>query len=395
MRLLFLTSRLPWPPDRGDKIRTFNILRKLSEDHEIYLVSFVADKSEEAEVKILEQYCHEIHTVNLPFWQSVFSVCLNGWRGSPLQVEYYRSKKMDRLIDRIIVDEQIDAVYVHLFRMAPYVSKQSGLFRIVDLTDIISQEISSSLPYRSIPSRFIYKVEVKRIASYECLVAKWADETWLVSQSDILRLERVCPGKNVQLVPIGVDRDVFFPMNRKPRKNKLIFVGNLNVFHNVDAITYFVQDIFPIIKGTVPDCSFTIVGAGESSKVRNLANVPGVTLSGFVENLNEELNKAVIFVAPLRFSAGVQFKVLQAMAAGVPVIATRNVAAGLGARPEHEIEVADNAQEFAEKVIKLLKDHQQRSALGLAGRTFIEDQFSWHMVADRVKIIESRILKKE
>ena len=395
MRLIFLTSRLPWPPNRGDRLRTFNLLKELSKDHEIYLLSFLADMEEGNDIERLTPYCREIHTVFLSKWHSAALVFFNSWRDTPLQVAYYRSKKMSQLIDRIIREKEIQAAYIHLFRMAPYVSQFPGVFRIVDLTDVISQEISRSLPFRSIASRFIYRMEQKRIASYECQVGCWADETWLVSEADRLLLIQECPGTNAFLVPNGVNLAVFPPQDKVPSGNQLIFVGNLNVFHNIDAITFFIQDIFPLIRTCIPDCRFTIIGAGESRKVRRLAQVPGVTLSGFVEDLNHELNEAAIFVAPLRFSAGIQNKVIEAMAAGVPVVATKNVVVGLGARPGDEIVVADKAQDFASKVIDLLQDLQQRAALGKAGRHFVEKQFGWQTAVERMKIIEEKVLENK
>ena len=387
MRLLFLTSRQPWPPDRGDKLRTFNLLKRLSKKHEIFLVSFFADKDDGHNWEKLAPYCKEIHTVYLPRWRSVISVFFNFWRGFPLQVAYYRSMKMSRLIDQLMVDKKIQAVYVHLFRMTPYVSQFSEVYRIIDLTDVISHEISRSLPYRPITSRFLYRLEQRRIAANECQIAQWANETWLVSEPDVFKLNQNCPGVNVYLIPNGVNLTEFFPKENVSLSSQLVFVGNLSVFHNIDAITYFIQDILPLIRESVPECKFTIIGAGENSRVRQLAQVPGVRLAGFVENLNDELNAAMIFIAPLRFSAGVQNKVLEAMAAGLPVVATSNVVAGLGAEPGREILEADSAQEFAAMVIGLLGDQSRREALGLEGRRFVEKQFSWQAAVERMNII--------
>jgi polysaccharide biosynthesis protein PslH len=159
-------------------------------------------------------------------------------------------------------------------------------------------------------------------------------------------------------------------------------------FHNIDALTFMVHDILPLIRAKIHDCRLIIIGAGESKRVRELAQADDVIISGYVIDLNDALNKAAIFVAPLRFSAGVLNKVLEAMAAGVPVVATSNVAAGLGAEPGREILVADQAQAFATKVINLVEDRQHQRALGLAGRRFVEERFSWHVAVQRMKEIE-------
>lgn len=388
MRLLFLTSRLPWPPDRGDRLRTFNLLREFSQEHEISLVSFISKPEETILREHIKDYCKDIHLLHLPSWQSALSAVFNIWRGLPLQLEYYRSSKMDQLVDQLISREKFQAVYVHLFRMAPFVSQHPGIYRIIDLTDVISQEIATSLPYRSTISRMIYGTERPRIAAYESHVANWADETWLISDNDKLELGRQCGQANLQTIPNGVNLDEFFPKEIKARDSHLIFVGNLNVFHNIDAIKFLVQEILPLIREKKPDCKLYIVGAGESRIVSDLAQQPGVVLVGFVNELNDALNEAAIFVAPLRFSAGVQNKVLEAMAAGVPVVTTTNVNAGLGARPGKDLVVADDPQNITDQVIALLQDPEHCQMLRFNARRFVERQFSWQVAVERMRQIE-------
>ena len=375
-------------------MRTFNLLKNLGQEHEVTLVSFIANREEAHRADQIEFYCKNIHLVHLPVWMSVISAVINSWRGLPLQVEYYRSREMRRLVDQLLVREKFHVAYIHLFRMAPYLSRHSGLYRIIDLTDVISQEIANSLPYRSTLSRFIYGLEQPRITSYECRVAQWAEETWLVSDRDRLDLSQDCPQANLQLIPNGVDLTRFFPKDQEPYDSHLIFVGNLNVFHNIDAIKFLVQDIMPLIREKKPDCKLTVVGAGESREVRDLTQQPNVTLRGFVDELNDALNEATLFVAPLRFSAGVQNKVLEAMAAGVPVVTTINVNDGLGAKPDRDLMVADDAQGIASQVIELLGDQPHRRALGLAGRRYVERRFSWQVAIQRIRQIEKDLLKR-
>ncbi len=239
----------------------------------------------------------------------------------------------------------------------------------------------------------VYRIEQPRIAAFERQVAQWADETWLVSEYDKLELSQYCAHANLRTIPNGVDLEMFFPKHKKQPDCRLIFVGNLNVFHNVDAVKFLVQDIWPLIREKTLKCKLYIVGAGESRELHNLAQKPDVVLAGFVRNLNEVLNQASVFVAPLRFSAGVQNKVLEAMAAGVPVVTTNNVNSGLGAEIGREILVADEAQGIAEQVIILLKDLQFRRELGLAGRRFVERHYSWQAAVQRMAQIEQGLLQ--
>ena len=192
MRLLFLTSRLPYPPNRGDRLRVFHFIRRLSSQHEIHLVSFISQISEGQYISKLKEYCQEIHTLHGSATQSALTVGFNFWRKQPLQTLYYRSTKMQAMVDQVIERVNFDSIYVHLFRMAPYVSAYDNLYRIVDLTDVISQELIRSMPYRGMGSRLLYTLERPRIERYERFVATHFEETWLISEHD-----RVCVGRGL------------------------------------------------------------------------------------------------------------------------------------------------------------------------------------------------------
>jgi glycosyltransferase involved in cell wall biosynthesis len=277
--------------------------------------------------------------------------------------------------------------------MAPYVAGYRDLYRVVDLTDVISKEIDLSLPYRGLASRLIYRLEKPRIVRYERWVARTFEESWLISEADRRLLVAACPGANVQVVPNGVDLETFRPLGEAPVPHSLIFVGHLRVFHNVDAARYLVGEILPLIRRQVPDCTVQVVGANPALEVQALAQTPGVSVPGFVEDLNEALNQAEVFVAPLRFAAGVQNKVLEAMAAGRPVVTTGAIADGLGAVPGRDLLTGEDAQALAGEITRLLGDGQLQTALGQAGRQFVQEKYGWHYAVERMAAIE-KMLKR-
>jgi sugar transferase (PEP-CTERM/EpsH1 system associated) len=387
MRILCLTSRLPYPPDRGDRLRAFHIIEHLSARHELTLASFIAHPDQRELVSALEPYCR-VHTVSLSPLRSATTAAGNVWRRAPLQALYYRSRAMRRLVDDLVTSTPFDAAYVHLFRMAPYVAGHPQLYRVVDLTDAISREIGLSLPYRSLASRLLYRLEVPRIARYECAVARGFEETWLISEADRGYLEAACPGANLQVVPNGVDVDHFRPTGQPPERHSLIFVGHMGVFHNIDAAQYLVGDLLPIVRQQVPDCQLYLVGARPGPEVQRLEDVPGVHVTGFVPDLNQALSRAAVFVAPLRFAAGVQNKVLEAMAAGRPVVTTRVINAGLGATPGRDLLVADDSEVIAAAVARLLQDPRLQEQVGQAGRDFVQRRYSWQHAVRRMAAIE-------
>lgn len=394
MRILCLTSRLPYPPNRGDRLRAFHFIEHLSKEHQLTLVSFVADESEQEHLASLEAYCQGVYVLPMNPRLSALTVACNVWRREPLQVLYYRLNAMRRLVDKLTATTAFDAAYVHLFRMAPYVVDHPELYRIVDLTDVISREINLSLPYRRFLSRPVYQFEKPRIARYERWVARTFEETWLISKADQQLLAPHCPGANIQVVSNGVDLDQFHPTGQTPQPNSLIFVGHLRVFHNIDAATHLVRDLLPLIRQQVPDCTLQLVGADPDPLVEQLARDPAVTVTGYVPDLNEYLNLSAVFVAPLRFAAGIQNKALEAMASGRPVVTTSLINQGLGARPGHEILIADDTETMAQQIITLLRDDGLRARIGQQGHHFVRRNYTWNHVVERVRIIEETLTSR-
>jgi sugar transferase (PEP-CTERM/EpsH1 system associated) len=391
MRILFLTSRVPYPPDRGDRLRAFNFIKHLSREHDLSLVSFIAQDYEREHLAILRNYCQDVRVVMKGRYRSATTVFGNLWRSDPLQVLYYRSQVMRQLVDEMLGKARFDAIYIHLFRMAPYVMDHTELYRIVDLTDVISKEIDRSLPYRGLVSRLIYGIEKPRIARYEQWVARNFEEIWLISEADREILAACCPTSNIQVIANGVDLEHFFPTDQPCQPNSLVFVGHLGVFHNVDAANYLVRDILPLVQQRVPDCTLKIVGADPGPSVWRLAQVPGVSVNGFVPDLNPVLNESSVFVAPLRFAAGVQNKVLEAMAAGRPVVTTTVVNDGLGARSGEDILVGDDPRTIADQIVTLLQNKWRREQIGQGGLLFVRRKYRWDYVLERMRNIEKRL----
>jgi sugar transferase (PEP-CTERM/EpsH1 system associated) len=363
------------------------VLETLAEDHELTLLSFVESAQQCECARQLESVCRQVRVVTRGRATSLGTTLLHCWRRLPLQVLYYRSREMLRLVVEALAEDRFDAAYVHLFRMAPYVRSGDLPYRIVDLTDVISSEVARSLPYRPLPSRAVWAVEQRRIARFEREVANGGDEVWLISQAERERLIEIAPHAHVQVVPNGVDLDTFHPLDVPEDPLRIVFSGHMGVFHNVDAAVRLAEVILPVIRCSVSDCRLRIVGASPCARVRRLASLGGVDVTGFVPDLNRELNRAAVFVAPLRFSAGVQNKVLEAMAAGRPVVTTGDVAAGVGATADSHLLVGRTSKEIAGHVTSLLADVRRRRDLGTAAREFVADRFSWRIAAERVRAI--------
>ncbi len=391
MRILFLTSRLPYPPNRGDRLRTYHFLKTLSREHRITLLSFIADDREIGYVAPLRHFCEDIQLIHRTPWQSQMATGLQLWRRYPLQSLYYRSPIMQGAVERLLARKSFDTVYVHLFRMAQYLDQRQKAYRILDLTDAISGEIERSLPYRSRAWRLVYRLELPRMRRYERDVVRRFDETWLISEAERQRLLEGREDSSIRVLPNGVDPLEFRPLGAPANQPTLVFVGHMGVFHNIDAAGHLAHDILPRVRQSVPNVTLNLVGAEPAAQVQQLGKIPGVRVLGHVPNLNAELNKATVFVAPIRFAAGVQNKVLEGMAAGLPVVTTTAVNAGLQAEDGRHLVLADDAGQIAAAVVALLRDSDRRWQLGRAGREFVLQHFRWEAVSDRMKAIERQI----
>ncbi|HVP35642.1 MAG TPA: TIGR03087 family PEP-CTERM/XrtA system glycosyltransferase [Terriglobales bacterium] len=394
METLFLTSRLPFPPNRGDKLRVFNFLKNLSRAGQIiHLLSFIGSEKEQEYLIELHKFCEKIVTVLLPPLASNLKAVFGLLDKIPLQVSYYRSNKMFREVKRMMDENKYDVIYVHLFRMAPYVLNCKNVYKIVDLTDVVSKEIELSISHRSGIKKWIYNVEFPRIRSYETKISSEFDETWVISKHEAELLRKYSPYSKIEVVPNGVDIDYFKPLNLEEDPYRLIFVGNLQIDHNIDAILYFYKEIFPVVRRKIPQTKFYIVGASPDHRLSNLARDKNVIITGLVDDLNLYLNQANIFVAPLRFSAGVQNKILEAMSAGLPVVCSDLANQGIKATPEREILIANNSLHFAEQLLYLLKNHERCKVIGLSAREFVKRNFKWETVVERFQVSEERVRK--
>ena len=387
MRILFLTSRLPFPPHRGDRVRTYNFLKRLSRDHDVHLISFIESNQEMEHLPALEPLC-KVETVLLNRRASFINMLRHAASILPFQVLYYRSPEMQRKVERCVRDVKFDLIYTHLFRMVPFSPKSSGAIRILDLTDCISRELRASLPYRPRLLRLPLRMEIERIRHYEGEVSSQFDEVWTISDSDRDAIIESNPNAKIEVVPNGVDSSLF---DCRPERggNRVGFLGNFSVPHNIDAANFLASEIMPRVLKTLPDATLELIGHGVTGDVRRLDRNNNTVVTGPVEKLSDGLGGLTLFVSPLRFSAGIQNKIIEAMAAGVPVLTTSFGNWGLRAEPDKEIVIRDDPDQFADAVISLLQDPDRAARLGENGRSFVRSRFSWESVADRVAAFDS------
>ena len=381
MKILFLANRVPYPPFRGDKLKIFNLARRLKDKHELHLLTFAQTQEDLGYKAELEKIFKEVHFVYLPKWKSAMN-CLQGiWNSKPLQVLYFQSGELQHQLDKLIATHKYDAVHVQHLRMSPYLAERKDIARILDLPDAFSLYWERRrLVKRGMLTTIFENIEQGRVLKYEEILKAY-DLALACSTEDIAYLEKTHHADNLRLLANGVDLETFAPRNHDYSHSKtILFTGKMDYAPNVDAVGYFAETILPLIREKCPDVAFIIAGQRPVPKVANLAN-DHVTVTGFVKDLAATYNSASVVVAPLRFGAGTQNKVLEAMAMGVPVVCSNIGFGGLGIESGEGAIMQTDPGAFANSVIALLSDEGMRRRVGETGMNIIKTRFDWDIIA--------------
>jgi len=387
MRVVFLTSRMPFPPEGGDRFRVFHFLRTASEaGHEVHLVTFDRSVPEPSAIAPLERLLASIRIVPLPQLLSTLLSAKALPTGEPLQAAYYRSRRMREQVGETLRRVRPDVVYTHLFRMAPYAMERMKEHRtrwILDLTDVISAGIARSLPFRHGPDLWLYREEMRRIERFEAAIAPRFDECWVISEAERASLVGLAPDARIRVVPMGLGPEPFHP-NGPRDAARLLFLGFHEVFHNRDAVRFLVQDVFPRVRAAVPEATLDIVGRSSGS-LGAWARGDGVRIIGYAPRLEDVLMTATVFVAPHRFAAGLQTKVIQALASGIPVVSTPPVRLGLEPVPDDVLRIAIEPEALAAQIVQLIRDPADAAALGQRGRAWARSTFTWDIALEALE----------
>lgn len=380
MNLLVVAPRPPWPPTMADAMTVDRLLRFLAgRGHAVDLACFVEDDAQQRELRQgLGSVCRRIEAVPHPRWRAYGGTALTLPRALPMQVRYYGSSRMRERIERLVEDGPYDLVYTHLVRMAEY-TRHLGLPKVLGMQVCQALNLARMVEHARDPLRqLFYRIERAKVRSYEAQVAADYDRVVLCGPADVEALERTAPAPNAVVCPHGQEVP---PVERvrvaRRETGAIALIGVMSTYTNVDAARWFAREIFPRVEAEVPEASFWIVGRNPQRAVRALARPPKVLVTGEVPDVADWLCRAQVAVAPLRIAAGMQNKIVQAMACELPLVATSVANEGIRATPEEHMVVRDDPASFAEAVTGLLSDAQWRERLGRAARGFVEAQWTW------------------
>ncbi len=390
MKILFLTTRYPFPPVGGDKLRAYNFIKYLiARGHEVHLLSLT-----DQDVELNDSVQFE-KVIFLSRARSYLNSFLGLFSRKPLQVWYFHSKRFQQEVDTLRKENNYDLIFCHLFRTAEYVRKVNNIPKILDLTDAISlsySRISRQLSKNFSILNLIYTFEKKRVISYEGKILRSFTRSILASEYDKKYLSKFFDVSNIEIIENGVNT-IYFPFyDGKYNKNQIVFIGNMRTAPNIDAVLYFNEKIFPLVKKEIPEAKFFIVGAEPPKKIYDLTKKDkNIHVTGFVRNIRSYLKSAAVSVAPMRYSAGVQNKILESMAVGTPVVSTTIGMEGIHATPDKNIVIEDSPEQFAAKIVDLIKNGKLRKSISIAGRALVERKYTWEEVLEKLNILTNNL----
>lgn len=379
MKILFLTQRVPYPPNKGDKLRSYNQIRHLSRNHEISLVCLADNEHDLEHAKELGQWCRSVDVVSLPRVASKMRSAVTLLSSRPLTLGYFYSSKLRALIEKKLRDENYDLIFVYCSSMAQYVENVQTVPRVIDFVDVDSEKWCQYARYAKFPYTWLYTLESRRLRRYEKLLASTYQHCFLVSEKETEDFKRlVAPCSTLTPILNGVDAELFKPTVERYDPKTIVFTGAMDYFANVEAVVYFVREILPHISNVIPDAKFYVVGSNPTEELHALARAnPNIVVTGFVEQVQPYMAQAAVFVAPMRIARGVQNKILEAMAMGIPVVTSSLGHEGISAVPEQDIFVEDEAIHFAKRVIDLMEDDKLRLAISGNARKIVENFYDW------------------
>jgi len=359
--LLFLAHRIPFPPNKGDKIRSFHLLRHLSARYEIHLGAFVDDPDDWQYRDALQPYCASIKLLPLHARRAKLASLTGMLTGEALTLPYYRSRALKRWAADLARSGKVTRGLAFSSAMAQFMP--TGIARrVLDMVDVDSDKWTQYAPTQRWPLSWVYAREGRKLAEWEARVAQEFDATLLVSDDEAALLRQRAPAARHKIGAFenGVDAEYFSPTRDYPNPYSpdvlgVVFTGAMDYWPNVDAVSWFAERIFPAVRQAVPAAQFTIVGSRPAEAVLALGRQPGVVVSGSVPDVRPWLAHAACAVAPLRIARGVQNKVLEAMAMARPVVASAQAAEGIRAEAGRDFILAQGEAEFAHAVIAQLE----------------------------------------
>ena len=383
MKIFVLLPRIPFPLEKGDKLRAFNQIKQLAKRNEIVLCALNdnANVNEQDAFRTLQPYCQSINFVRINKLQIILGLIRAFFKGLPMQCGYFYNRKAAKKINALLAKHKPDILYGQLLRVAEYI-RHKDIPKAIDYQDIFSYGMKRRADIASPLTRPIYNMEYRRLKRYEAAIFDDFDVRTIISEPD-RELFPHDKRDEILIIPNGVDHDYFKPQERE-KKYDLVFTGNMSYPPNVNAVDYLANEILPIVWKTRPETTLYIAGATPDPKVKKAAS-ERIIVSGWLDDIRDAYAQSRVFIAPMRIGTGLQNKLLEAMSMRLPAITSPLANASLGAKPDEEILVGSNANEMAQHIITLLTDREKAEQIAQAGFDFTNRVYAWWRATERLE----------
>lgn len=389
--LLYLVHRLPYPPNKGDKVRSYHLLKHLTKHHRVFLGTFVDDPLDEQYVETVRHLCRDVYVARLHSRSAKLRSLSGLLCNQALGLQYYRNGGLQDWVNTVLAEHAIDVAVVFSSVMAQYMDESVGgqtVPMLVDFVDVDSAKWTQYASNHPWPMSWLYRREGTKLLAYERAVAARARRSFFVTENEAHLFKSMAPecANTVDAMGNGVDADFFCPQPGRPspfetmdsvtEEVSVVFTGAMDYWPNIDAVVWFANDVLPQLLFQWPQMRFYIVGRSPTAAVQALANV-NVIVTGTVADVRPYLQHATLVVAPLRIARGIQNKILEAMAMARPVIAAQSCVEAIDAKPGTELFSAASAEDFIVQIDELLRSPERMAAVGIAGRRRILKNYSW------------------
>lgn len=383
MKLFVLLSRVPYPLEKGDKLRAFHFIKQLSKKNEIVLCALNDGKLHPDALKALEPYCESIHIIYLSKINIVINFLKGIFNKKPFQVNYFYSKKAQRIINKLIQDIKPDHIFCQLLRVAEYVM-HFPVPKTLDYQDVFSKGVHRRMEKAAFYFKPIFYIEYRRLIRYEAKVFNYFNNKIIISFPD---RDLIVHPKNEEIIviPNGVDTEYLKPQNVR-KEYDLVFTGNMGYPPNINSAIYLVNKILPLVHKSNPSVKLVIAGANPARSVLSLRS-DKIIVTGWVEDMRDYYAKSKIFIAPMQIGTGLQNKLLEAMAMKIPCITSELANCALKAAENEEILVGRSEEEYASQILALLANQEKCDELVEKAYSFILRNYNWDTIFEKLDVL--------
>ena len=388
MIIIYLTSRFPYPINKGDKLRSYYQIKELSKSHEIHLISLSEKNISEKYIQSLNKYCKSITIYKMNFFKRIYNLFKTFFNNKPFQVNYFYHYSIQKRLNSKIAEIKPDYIFCQLIRTAMYVKNNHTTAKVLDYMDSLSKGMERRIKISNIFMKPFVIMEFQRLKRFENLAFEFFNKHIMISEND--RKEIAHNKKDeIEIIGNGIDTNYFQKIETEI-KYELIFIGNLSYLPNIEAANFISKEILPKLLEKLPKIKILIAGSNPSNRVIKLAN-KNIEVQGWVEDIRKSYSSGKIFFAPMTIGSGLQNKLLEAMSIGIPCITSELSNRSLKALDKKNILIGNSVNEYINHIISLLNDEKKRKIIGESGRKYVIENYNWKTANSKLlKLLKSK-----